>query len=247
MTEGYRYYASCLSGAEGQAYFRMAEAFSALDRSVRVPRMPTARLTEIYTMVKYDCPDLFFLSEPSYRVTPGAAYTELIPDYVFPVRQIPSLREAADKRMARLLAGADRLTETEKVRFVRDFLTEKVVYEKLTRHYSHEIYGVLFHGIGVCEGIAKTAKALLDRLSVASLVVLGDSGEEGTRHAWNIIYLDRTPLHYDFTFDLSTGRSGRAPRYFGLTDDSIYRDHRQPVFPVPECRGQKERLCGIMP
>ncbi len=235
MTEGFRYYASCLTGAEGQAYFRMAEAFSALDRSVRVPRMPTARLTEIYTMVKYDCPELFFLSVPSYRVAPGAAYTELIPAYAFPLRQIPSLREAADKRLTRLLTGIERLSDPEKVRFVREFLTEKVVYEKLTRHYSHEIYGVLFHGIGVCEGIAKTAKAMLDRLGIASLVVLGETGEEGTRHAWNIIYLSGTPLHYDFTFDLSTGLRGREPRYNGLTDEAIYRDHRRPVFPVPKC------------
>jgi transglutaminase/protease-like cytokinesis protein 3 len=110
-----------------------------------------------------------------------------------------------------------------------------VVYEKLTRHYSHEIYGVLFHGIGVCEGIAKTVKTMLSRLGVESIVVLGDTAESGLRHAWNVVWLYGKPRHYDFTFDLSRHNGGKKPIYQNLTDEQIFRDHEPSVFPIPNC------------
>ena len=226
-------YADALRGDEKRAYHAMSGAFDSLARSVRVPRLPRDRLNEIYTMVKYDDPTLFYLSSPSFCLDPRAGHCELIPTYTFPVREIPAMRTALDTRMRRILSGAETLSEPEKVRFVWRFLTETVTYERAKRKYSHEIYGVLSHGIGVCEGIAKTFKALLDRLSVPSVVVLGDLNEEGTRHAWNLIRLYGTWRHYDATFDLDRVKEGKKPRYFGVADDSIYSDHEPSVFPIP--------------
>jgi len=230
-----RYYGTMLTGDEWNAYYALARGFDRLERSIRLPRLSYGRLGEIFTMVKYDYPEYFFVGAPSYRAVPSADHVEAIPDYAFSVKDIPSLRAAAEKRMSRLLASAASMSAPEKVRFVWEFIKNNVTYEKLTRNYSHEIYGVLFHGIGVCEGIAKTTKALLDRLDVESLTVLGDTGPEGTRHAWNVIWLYGKPRHYDFTFDLSRQGEGKKPYYRNLTDDAIFRDHRPSVFPIPNC------------
>ncbi len=235
MIECLRYYGANLSGGEWDAYYAMSEGLKRLETGIRVPRLPYERLNQIFTMVKYDYPGYFFAGSPSYRAVPAATHIEFLPDYYFSLKDIPSLRAAADKRMSRLLSPAVSMSDPEKARFVWDFIKNTVIYEKLTRHYSHEIYGVLFHGIGVCEGIAKTAKAMLDRLSVESLVVLSDVGYEGTRHAWNVIWLYGKPRHYDFTFDLARHKDGLKPIYQNLTDEQIFCDHRPSVFPIPNC------------
>ncbi len=235
MSDVLRYYGTALEGDEWKAYYAMTEGLNALERSIRVPRLSYERLGEIFTMVKYDYPEFFFAGSPSYRAITGASHVEVIPNYHFAVKDVPSLRAAADKRLDRILSPAMTMSDPEKVRFVWEFIKKNVTYEKLTRNYSHEIYGVLFHGIGVCEGIAKTAKAMLDRLSVECLVVLSDVGAEGTRHAWNVVWLYGKPRHYDFTFDLSRHKDGKKPCYQNVTDDAIFRDHRHSVFPIPNC------------
>ena len=235
MSYALRYYASSLEGTERKVYFEIESCLASLSRLARLPRISYQRISEIYTMVKYDHPDYFYAGMPSYRAVPKADHVEMIPDYYFDLRDIPSLREGIAKRLQRVVAPAVQGSDTEKLRFVWDFVRDGVTYEKLTRNYSHEIYGVLHHGIGVCEGIAKTVKAMLDRLSVESLVVLSDVGPEGTRHAWNVIWLYGRPRHYDFTFDLTRHKDGKRPIYQGLTDEQILRDHRPSVFPIPNC------------
>jgi len=235
VSDALRYYATTLSGEERKAYYAMEEGFADVSRSIRLPRLAYGRLQELMTMVKYDHPAYFYVGTPSFRAVPTATHVEMLPSYHFAVKEIPSLVAAADKRLSRVLAPAEGMTDPEKVRFVWEFIRDHVTYEKLTRNYSHEIYGVLFHGIGVCEGIAKTVKVMLDRLSVESLVVLGDTGEDGVRHAWNVIWLYGKPRHYDFTFDLSLVKAGRNPYYRNLSDDAIFRDHSPSVFPIPVC------------
>ena len=152
------------------------------------------------------------------------------------ISESETLSAAAEKRLSRILAPLAMRSEREQVIGVRDWLLTNITYEKLTRNYSHEIYGVLFHGIGVCEGIAKTAKRMLDVLGIPALIVLGKENEEGVRHAWNIVELYGTPRHYDFTYMLSLPRGLKQYRYDGVTDDVIFCDHKTPVFPVPTCR-----------
>ena len=132
-------------------------------------------------------------------------------------------------------------------------------YDKLYKNYAHEVIGPLCHGIGVCEGIAKTAKLLFDAVGIESIVVIGKERKEkdglsGVRHAWNIVRIGGRTYHFDATFDNSLTRSGvRRYDYYNLSDEAIAADHRESVYAVPPCVDgdasyyRREGLCADSP
>lgn len=144
-----------------------------------------------------------------------------------------------ESRITRLIRPAMDKKPEEKEAYVHDFIYSNVVYDKLKKQYSHEIIGPLQQGIGVCEGIAKTVKLLLDRLGVESVIALSHSNpEKGIkyRHAWNLVKLKNVWYHLDATFDNSLGRYGEKRfDYYNLDDKAIFRDHQPLVYPMPAC------------
>jgi len=236
MNSHFCYYETQLDGIEAKVYYAMQDGLTHHAAEIRVPRLSYPRLQEIYTMVKYDSPELFYAEAPSFRSTPAADHVTVCPQYLFSRSEAETQGIAAEKRLSRILAPVVGQGEVEKVAYIRDWLLNHVTYEKLKRNYSHEIYGVLFHGIGVCEGIAKTAKCMFDYLDMPSLVVLGRENSDGVRHAWNIAQCYGKSRHYDFTYMLSMSRGLKRYPYDGVTDEIIYRDHQLPVFSVPICR-----------
>ena len=75
-------------------------------------------------------------------------------------------------RVEKLIRPAQKLSEWEKEKYVHDFICENVRYDKLKKSYSHEIIGPLGQGVGVCEGIAKAVKVLLDALGVWCVIAI---------------------------------------------------------------------------
>lgn len=230
------WYRSLLLGDAAEAYDEIEKGLFALDREIRIPRMEYRAVADVLAMVKLDNPDIFWVCGHSVSVRPGAEHMMMLPEYIFPVRQIPEMRKQINARIDRILIPAYAFDPIHAIGFVRDFIFNNVKYEKLGKSYSHEIYGILSHGIGVCEGISKTVKLLLDRLSVDTVVAVGSENSDGIRHAWNLIELHGKMRHYDLTFDLSRVNAGLKPIYVGMTDEMIYKDHNVPVYKLPECR-----------
>lgn len=95
-----------------------------------------------------------------------------------------------------------------------------------------EIIGPLGQGVGVCEGIAKAVKVLLDALGVWCVIAIcGNNPEKGIkyRHTWNIVRIGGAYYHLDTTFDNTLGKSDKVEDirydYFNLDDGHIFKDH----------------------
>ena len=123
-----------------------------------------------------------------------------------------------------------------------DFICENIRYDKLKKSYSHEIIGPLGQGVGVCEGIAKAVKVLLDALGVWCVIAIcGNNPEKGIkyRHTWNIVKIGGTYYHLDATFDNTLGKDRETSEirydYFNLDDSQIFRDHEPLIAPAPHC------------
>lgn len=231
------YYEQQLNKEQRAAYAAMLKGFAAVESEVRVPLLGMKELSELYTRLRLDHPELFYLTGFHVRAVPGAEWGELVPGYLFDKGKILQHRSAINARIARLTRDAKTLSESEKILFLHRFITENVRYDKLEKPYSHEIIGPLTQGVGVCEGIAKTVKILADSMGLNCLVVLS-APEEGKKygHAWNVIRRGKAWYHMDVTFDLSLGRCGETRYdYCMLGDTAIYRDHVKPVYAVPEC------------
>ena len=103
-----------------------------------------------------------------------------------------------------------KFSEWDKEKYVHDFICENIRYDKLKKPYSHEIIGPLGHGVGVCEGIAKSVKVLCDALGVWCIIAIcGNNPKKGIKygHTWNIVRINGQYYHLDATFDNTLGKN----------------------------------------
>ena len=233
------YYYNQLNKQQQNAYYAMKAGLQSLAPSFSVPRLDGKELTDLYFMLRMDCPEIFYTVDFKYRFYPDSPNVELIPEYLFDKNKIRDHQKALKSRVEKLARPAANLSELEKVLYIHDFICQNVRYDKLKKAYSHEIIGPLSQGVGVCEGIAKSVKALCDALGIWCIIALCDNNpEKGIkyRHTWNIIRINGKYYHLDATFDNSLGKPDRIRYdYMMLCDKQIFRDHEPVIWKIPTC------------
>ena len=229
---------------ERQAVYRaMQQGLLSLADSFQIPRIDGHALSDIFFELRLDHPEIFWVSSFKYRYFADSPNLIFIPEYLFEKSKIKDHQKAMKARVEKLARPAAKLSELEKEKYIHDFICENIHYDKLKKPYSHEIIGPLGHGVGVCEGIAKSVKILCDALGIWCMIALcGNNPEKGIkyRHTWNIIKIGGTYYHLDATFDNTLGKhsaEGQEIRYdyFNLDDKKIFRDHEPLIAPAPVC------------
>ena len=237
------YYYQTLSKAEQSSYQAMQAGLQAFAPSFPVPLLENRALTDVFMKLRLDCPQLFYAGTFQYRYYPDSRNAELIPAYLFEKGKLKEHQKALQSRVEKLVRPVARCSDEEKLLYIHDFICENIHYDKLKKPYSHEIIGPLGHGVGVCEGIAKSVKILCDALGIWCMIALcGNNPEKGIkyRHTWNIVKIGKTCYHLDATFDNSLGKcveTGGEIRYdyFNLDDKAVFRDHEPLIAPAPAC------------
>jgi len=244
------YYYQQLNKEQQRAYYAMKAGLTSLAPSFPVPRLSGKELADIYFCLRLDCPEIFYSVKYSYRYYPDSENVEMIPEYLFPKKQIQEHQKAMESRVKKLARQAEKLTEREKLLYIHDFVCRNVYYDKLKKPYSHEIIGALGQGVAVCEGIAKAVKILCDALGIWCIIALSEANPEKAikyRHAWNVVRISGVYYHLDATFDntLSRGSANASERdtqdafirydYFMLNDTQIFRDHEPVIWKIPLC------------
>ena len=156
------YYYQTLSKAEQSSYQAMQAGLQAFAPSFPVPLLENRALTDVFMKLRLDCPQLFYAGTFQYRYYPDSRNAELIPAYLFEKGKLKEHQKALQARVEKLVRPVARCGDEEKLLYIHDFICENVTYDKLKKAYSHEIIGPLGHGVGVCEGIAKSVKVLCD-------------------------------------------------------------------------------------
>ncbi len=233
------YYYNRLNKAQQNAYHAMKTGLQSLAPSFPVPRLEAKELCDVYFLLRLDCPEIFYSVKFSYRYHPESSNVEMIPEYLFEKSKIKDHQKALKSRVEKLVRPAQKLKEIEKLQYAHDFICQNVRYDKLKKPYSHEIIGPLGHGVGVCEGIAKTVKILLDALGIWCIIAISEANpEKGIkyRHAWNVVRINGQYYHLDATFDNTLG-SAEMIRYdyYNLCDKQFFRDHEPVIWKVPAC------------
>ena len=154
------YYYNLLNKQQQKAYHAMKVGLKSLAPTFPVPRLENRELADIFFLLRLDCPEIFYSVSFKYRYYEDSENVEMIPEYLFQKNKIMEHQKALDARVKKLARQAEKLNEKEKVLFIHDFICQNVHYDKLKKPYSHEIIGPLGHGVGVCEGIAKSVKIL---------------------------------------------------------------------------------------
>ena len=233
------YYYNQLNKEQQKVYYAMREGLLKMQESFPVWKLTNRELSDIYFMVRMDCPEIFYSVKFSYRYYPDSTAVELVPEYLFTKDKIKEHRQAMESRVKKLARQAESLDEKGKQLFIHDFIVKNVKYDKLKKEYSHEIIGALGNGVAVCEGIAKAVKILCDALGIWCIVALSEANpDKGIkyRHAWNVVRINGTYYHMDATFD-NTLSKDEVIRYdyVNLSDKQIFRDHEPVIWKVPTC------------
>ena len=239
MAKSGNYYYDQLNKEQQRAYYAMKEGLLNLKDSFAVPMLSGKELSDIYFMIRMDCPELFYSVTFTYRYYADSSAVEMMPQYLFPKNKIKDHRQAMEARVKKLAHQAADLDEFGKELFVHDFIVNSVKYDKLKKEYSHEIIGALGNGVAVCEGIAKAVKVLCDALDIWCIIALSEANpDKGIkyRHAWNVIRIGGQYYHLDATFDNTLSKDGILRYdYVNLSDKQIFRDHEPVIWKVPVC------------
>ena len=236
------YYYNHLNKQAQSIYYAILKGIKDLEKEFLIPVCDGKTLYDIFFQVRLDHPEIFWATSFKYKHYIDSSNLIFVPEYLFDKGKITEHQKAMKARVEKLVRPVKDKTDVEKEKYVHDFICQNVRYDKLKKPYSHEIIGPLGQGVGVCEGIAKSVKILLDALNVPCIIALcGNNPEKGIkyRHTWNIIKIAGKYYHMDATFDRTlTGNSlDGAVRYdyFNLSDKQIFRDHEPLIAPAPSC------------
>ena len=234
-----QYYYNTLTKPHQNSYNAIKAGLQSLAPSFPVPLLENRELTDVFMKLRLDHPQLFYAGTFKYRYYPDGSNAEFFPEYLFEKGKIKDHQKALQARVEKLARPMMKATDMEKLLYIHDFICQNVHYDKLKKQYSHEIIGPLGHGVGVCEGIAKSVKILCDVLNIWCVIALSENNpEKGVkyRHAWNIVKVDKKYYHIDCTFDNSLGNPEEIRHdYFLLNDKQIFRDHERLVWKMPAC------------
>lgn len=232
------YYYTKLNKQHQAVYHAMQQCLISLADEWQMPRVSGEALYNIFFQLRLDHPEIFWATGFKYRYYENSGNLIFLPEYLFEKAKIREHQKAMASRVEKLVRPAKSMSELEKEKYVHDFICQNVRYDKLKKSYSHEIIGPLGQGVGVCEGIAKSVKVLLDALGVWNVIAIcGNNPEKGIkyRHTWNIVKIGGTYYHLDATFDNSLGDEEIRYDYFNMDDKNIFRDHEPLIAPAPSC------------
>ena len=227
-----KHYFEQLDNTEKHAYNAILAEVRGFPEKIAVPTLTNDQLNHLYTALLYDNPELFFLDRySSVRQSKKTSY--FYPRY----RMGQADYEAMLKKC---IDVADKITEEvrqeksvfDKELAVHDKLIAMCRYSENTAYmYRNTIYGVLCGNNATCEGYARTAKYLLDRLGVPCYVISGQStppGSTTSSHMWNIVEVDGKHYHLDLTWDdpvIESGQNLIRHTYFNVSDSVISKTH----------------------
>ena len=237
-----QYYYNHMDKQKQAAYHGILQGITGLADEFQIPALDGEALYNVFFQLRLDHPEIFWATGYKYRYYKESPNIIFIPEYLFDKAKRKEHQKAMKSRVEKLVRRAQNFSEWEKEKYVHDFICQNVHYDKLKKAYSHEIIGPLGQGVGVCEGIAKAVKVLLDALGVWCVIAIcGNNPEKGIkyRHTWNIVRIGGIYYHLDATFDNTLGKGDKVEDirydYFNLDDKQIFKDHEPLIAAVPHC------------
>jgi len=225
-----RYYYNHLSDNSKIAYTLIVPEIYRHTAKIEIPVITDEELSALNYAVSYDNPDLIcYSSECNVTVEGNKCYFE--PVYSHSEEECSALTAKLSSEVDKAVKEAQRLpSDYEKEKFVHDYICEKCKYV-LTDKLKATAYDALVGGEAVCEGYARAAQLLLNRLGIENYLVTGDAKNDDGNiegHMWNIVRINGNNYHLDVTWDdtdLADSSEVKNHTYFNLTTEQISVNH----------------------
>lgn len=217
----FNYYYSKLNKADKTIYNECLQGIRKQKGKVTVSGIPSNYLLEC---LSNDHPELFYCDFSHVRIT-----TNIYGKQVATFNYIYSGKERFDieKRLKEIIDSFNYIDEEQFCRTVHNFIVRNTRYDEREKNgyydvSNHTLIGPLLNHIGVCSGISKAFKYILDSRKIDCCLAIGTCGNEP--HCWNVVNINGYNYHVDVTNDLQEGKDRfKKPFYFYylVTDSEI--------------------------
>lgn len=249
-----------LSADEKLWYRDMANAMGTMAEKVKLSEdgikagLDENAVDKIFQSVLCDHPELFYVEGYSYTQYKRAEKTVAIEfSGTYSLNRENALRrkweigQAVDAILEKAPESQD---DYEKVKYVYETIIRDTEYD-MAAEDNQNIYSVFVNHASVCQGYAKAAQYLLDRMGVFCTLVQGRVLETGEGHAWNLVRLDGNYYYMDATWGDISYRTAEddakkeLPRisydYLCVTTEQIQRTHQiDSLVAMPLCTAEKD-------
>lgn len=199
-----RYYYAHLTEHEQILYAELYFIMTHLAEDVLISAVDTHELEKVQNCVMNDHPEIFYISGYySTRYTRGEETVgfSFTGRYLYDADVIASRNAAIENYIVQCLSGAPAGDDYARIKYIYEYIIAHTVYE-LNAPDNQNICSVMLSGASVCQGYAKAAQILLNRLGIECTLVVGTvvTPYNSGSHAWNLVKSNGQWYYLDVTW-----------------------------------------------
>lgn len=211
-------------------------------------------IEQVFDYVLMDHPEIFYVDGYSYtNYTLGNTITKITftGNYLYDLDEVKSRQTRINDYVNKCLAGAPSSEDDYyAIKYVYEYIIDSTEYD-LNAPDNQNICSVFLNGRSVCNGYAKAAQYILNKLGIECTLVTGTADTNnsiGVRHAWNLVQCNDAFYYMDVTwgdssFQTASGETAdvsKLPRinyaYLNVTSSDIAVNHKvSNLISMPEC------------
>ncbi|MCR5177827.1 MAG: hypothetical protein K6C95_02455 [Lachnospiraceae bacterium] len=246
-----RYYYDHIDGDGKRLYAELYHITVARGEKIKVSSLDEKTVDTVFQYMMADHPEIFYADGYTYtRYTIGDELIKLgfTARYLCDPAEEKRRSDAIESKVAEIVAGAPGGDDQyAKAKYVYERVVDMTEYE-VGSPDNQNICSVFINGRSVCQGYAKAAQLLLNRLGVKTTLVTGtvSAGDRPqARHAWNLTNVNGRDYFFDVTWGDSSFQQAaseetlnRRINYDYLLDttrDLADTHSFDDLVPIPEC------------
>lgn len=224
-------------------YVEILAILQSMSENVPVSTTSNEAIDLVFNYVMLDHPEIFYVDGYKYtNYTVGDEVTKVSfsGNYIYNSDEVARKQSLINQAVNECLAGAPSSTD--------DYYAIKYIYEYIIQNTEYDadnpdnqnICSVFIDKRSVCNGYAKAAQYLLNKLGIQTLLVTGTVNTKrarDVRHAWNIVLCNDLYYHFDATwgdssYQVDNGESADTTKlpavnydYLNVTTDEILKNH----------------------
>ncbi len=213
----------------------------------------------VFDYVMADHPEIFYVDGyqyTNYTIEDVIQKISFTGNYIYDKDEVDSRQLRINEEVNKCLANAPSSDDDYyAIKYVYDYIIDNTDYS-LESDDNQNICSVFLEGKSVCNGYAKAAQLLLNKLGIESTLVTGTvdtKSSRGVRHAWNLVLCNDAYYYMDVTwgdssYQTSTGESADATKlpavnydYLCVTTDDLCTNHTiSDVIDMPVCNSMTD-------
>lgn len=198
----------------------------------------SAGMEEVLEAVLVGCPELFFVDQGVETACGGNSVTLTFKNK-YGGENVSEMNDRLNGEIDRISGIIGAIPDTfGKIHRLNRYLCARVRPNSSIESRFGDAYGALILREARCEGFAKAAKLILNRVGIESVIASGKAeGDDGTRedHSWNVIAMDGNYYHCDFTWNAGGSYAGIPGQEYMFLDDQMIMKNHFPEYAFPAC------------